>query len=143
MIFDLLTSDGKVTATHADPSNEMQAFEVEQPSLRTEATDAADGDHTLLPSLDSAVTDTVSYGGLMPEPEYVMSGTLVNKADGKPCLFGRKAGDGRRRPSCPSRHRGRCSCSSRSIHRTSTQAPIWLSSSSCPRTVKTWRNTPT
>lgn len=82
VIFDLLTSDGKVTATHADPSNEMQAFEVEQPSLRTEAADAADGDHALLPSLDSVVTDTVSYGGLVAGAEYVMNGTLVNKADG-------------------------------------------------------------
>lgn len=88
VIFDLLTSDGKVTATHADPSNEMQAFEVEQPSLRTEATDAADGDHTLLPSLDSAVTDTVSYGGLVAGAEYVMTGMLVNKADGSQVYAG-------------------------------------------------------
>lgn len=90
VIFDLLTSDGKVTATHADPSNEMQAFEVEQPSLRTEATDAADGDHTLLPSLDSAVADTVSYGGLVAGAEYVMSGMLVNKADGSLVYSGGK-----------------------------------------------------
>lgn len=82
VIFDLLTSDGEVTATHADPANEMESFEVEQPSLRTEATDAADGDHEILPAMDAGVTDTVSYSGLMAGTEYVMTGVVVDKADG-------------------------------------------------------------
>lgn len=82
VIFDLLVSDGKATAVHADPSNEMESFEVFQPSLSTEATDSADGDHMLLPSMDASVTDTVSYSGLLAGSEYVMSGAVVNKADG-------------------------------------------------------------
>ncbi len=82
VIFDLLTSGDEVTATHADPANEMESFEVEQPSLRTEATDAADGDHEILPSMDARMTDTVSYSGLVAGTEYVLTGLVVDKADG-------------------------------------------------------------
>lgn len=86
VIFDLLTSDGEVAATHADAANEMESFEVERPSLRTEATDATDGDHEILPAMDAKVTDTVSYSGLMAGTEYVMAGAVVDKADGSQLL---------------------------------------------------------
>lgn len=91
VIFDLLTSDGQVMAVHADASNEAETFAVEQPRISTEATDATDGDHVLLPSMDAKVIDSVSYSGLMAGHEYTLNGVIVNKSDGSMLYVGDKS----------------------------------------------------
>lgn len=82
VIYDLLVNEDEVVAVHADTANEAESFDVEQPSLETEAVDAADGDHAILPSLNSKVADTVSYSGLMTGCEYTLNGVVVDRSDG-------------------------------------------------------------
>ena len=82
VIFDLLLSDDKVVAAHADTGNDMESFVVVRPSIETKATDYADGDHEILPSFDTCVMDIVRYENLIEGEEYVLNGLVVNKEDG-------------------------------------------------------------
>ncbi|MFZ2756800.1 MAG: VaFE repeat-containing surface-anchored protein, partial [Atopobiaceae bacterium] len=54
-----------------------------QVSIRTEATDAATGTHESEAAAKQTIVDTVSYANLTPGKEYVLTGTLVDKATGK------------------------------------------------------------
>ncbi len=58
------------------------------PAVRTEATDADDGDHEAVADDTMTIVDTVSYTGLTPGKEYTLTGTLVDKGTGKPVQSG-------------------------------------------------------
>lgn len=58
------------------------------PAVRTEATDADDGDHEAVADDTVTIVDTVSYTGLTPGKEYTLTGTLVDKETGKPVQSG-------------------------------------------------------
>ena len=58
------------------------------PAVRTEATDADDGDHEAVADDIVTIVDTVSYTGLTPGKEYTLTGTLVDKETGKPVQSG-------------------------------------------------------
>lgn len=58
------------------------------PRLGTEATDKADGDHILKPEGKVTVVDEVSYANLVPGKSYIVRGTLMDKATGKPLVIG-------------------------------------------------------
>lgn len=83
VIFDLLLNDDTVVAVHADTSNADQSFQIVQPSLETTATDKTDNDHDVLPSKDAKIVDVVEYSGLVSGSQYEITGTLMNKEDGK------------------------------------------------------------
>lgn len=83
VIFDLLLNDEAVVAVHADTSNADQSFEIIQPTITTTATDKTDGDHNILPSTEAKITDLVEYSGLVSGAQYEITGTLMNKDDGK------------------------------------------------------------
>ncbi|MBQ9058867.1 MAG: VaFE repeat-containing surface-anchored protein, partial [Atopobiaceae bacterium] len=83
--FESASEDGIVVATHADINDEDQT--VHFPEAKTNATDAADGDHTLAPNEQVTVIDTVSYSNLIPGKEYTVSGTLHDKETGEACTF--------------------------------------------------------
>lgn len=53
------------------------------PSIQTEATDAADGDHYVACGGQVTVVDTVSYAGLAAGKEYTLHGTLMLKSTGE------------------------------------------------------------
>ena len=61
------------------------------PAVRTEATDADDGDHEAVADDTVTIVDAVSYTGLTPGKEYTLTGTLVDKETGKPVQSGGKA----------------------------------------------------
>lgn len=58
------------------------------PTVRTEATDADDGDHKAVADETVTIVDTASYTGLTPGKEYTLTGTLVDKETGKPVQSG-------------------------------------------------------
>lgn len=68
-------------ATHADLDNEGRTVRI--PAIGTTATDAADGDHVAQASSKLRIADEVAYEGLTPGQEYVMTGTLMDRATGK------------------------------------------------------------
>lgn len=84
VVYEALVKDGSVTAIHADINDEGQTVEIAPSRIGTEATDKADGDHAILPSLEATIVDTVYYENLLPGREYTVTGTLVDKETGKP-----------------------------------------------------------
>lgn len=83
VVYEVLAKDGSVVATHADIEDTGQTVEVAPSRIGTEATDAADGDHTVLPSLDAKIIDTISYENLIPGREYTIIGKLMDKTTGQ------------------------------------------------------------
>ena len=82
VVFETLTHGDHVVATHEDPSDEGQT--VGLPRIGTTATDAADGDHEVTASTTAKVNDVVAFEGLVPGTRYVATGTLVDRATGRP-----------------------------------------------------------
>lgn len=81
--YEVLAKDGRVVAVHADIEDEGQTVRIAPSGIGTEATDAADADHSVLPSLDATIIDTVYYENLLPGREYIVTGKLMDKATGK------------------------------------------------------------
>lgn len=61
------------------------------PAVRTEATDADDGDHEAVADDTVTIVDTVSYTDLTPGKEYTLTGTLVDRETGEPVCSDGKA----------------------------------------------------
>ena len=81
--FETLKRAGSELAEHADAADEGQTVEVALPKIGTTLTDAVDGDKDIVSNNPVKLTDTVSYTGLVPGREYVVSGALMQKdADG-------------------------------------------------------------
>ena len=81
--FETLKRAGSELAEHADAADEGQTVEVALPKIGTTLTDAVDGDKNIVSNNPVRLTDTVSYTGLVPGREYVVSGALMQKdADG-------------------------------------------------------------
>lgn len=78
----LLDAEGNTVATHADAEDEGQS--VHFAGIRTNAVDADDGDKNVVADGTAQVTDTVTYANLVPDKEYVLTGTLVDRATGEP-----------------------------------------------------------
>ncbi|MGN0286588.1 MAG: VaFE repeat-containing surface-anchored protein [Atopobiaceae bacterium] len=82
VVFEKLSLDGTVVATHEDIDDAEQAVYV--PSVRTTLVDSADGDHDIDASNDIHLVDTVAYSGLQPGIEYHVLGSLMHRNDGSP-----------------------------------------------------------
>ncbi|WP_303132837.1 VaFE repeat-containing surface-anchored protein [uncultured Olsenella sp.] len=78
----LMDSEGNTVATHSDASDEDQS--VHFAGIHTNAVDADDGDKNVVADGTTQVTDTVTYENLVPGKEYVLTGTLMDKATGEP-----------------------------------------------------------
>ena len=83
---DAVTVDLGTLTNDAPPAETPPA-----PSVRTEATDADDGDHEAVADDSVTIVDTVSYTGLTPGKEYTLTGTLVDKETGEPVRSDGKA----------------------------------------------------
>lgn len=79
--FERVSWQGHVVATHEDLTDEGQTVRI--PAIGTTATDASDGDHMAQASDKLRIADEVAYEGLTSGQEYVMTGTLMDKATGK------------------------------------------------------------
>ena len=83
VVYELMFANGVIAASHTDITDEGQTVTIVPTTIGTEATDKTDGDHYLLPSTEATVVDTVDYENVVPGKEYVLKGTLMNKATGK------------------------------------------------------------
>lgn len=88
VMFEQLTLNGEVIATHEDPNDEDQTVHVTEPKIGTTATDKTDGDHRILASRSAVIVDEVAYSGLTPGEEYILKGVVMDKETGKPVIAG-------------------------------------------------------
>ncbi|XBH21307.1 VaFE repeat-containing surface-anchored protein [Jonesiaceae bacterium BS-20] len=84
VVFEKLYNvDGKIVASHEDIEDEEQTVKVnEQPTLKTKASDQADGDKVIAWN-GGTVVDHVTYTGLTIGQKYTVTGELMDKATGK------------------------------------------------------------
>lgn len=88
VMYEQLTLNGEVIATHEDPNDEDQTVHVTEPKIGTTATDKTDGDHRILASRSAVIVDEVAYSGLTPGEEYILKGVIMDKETGKPVIAG-------------------------------------------------------
>ncbi|HGO9429108.1 TPA: VaFE repeat-containing surface-anchored protein, partial [Bacillus cereus] len=86
VVFEELLKDGKVVTTHADINDKGQTVKFVKPSVKTTATNKADGSKELDASKSVTIQDKVEYKDLIVGKEYVVKGKLVDKATNKPLL---------------------------------------------------------
>lgn len=84
VVFETVSLDGKQVAVHNDISDEGQTVYI--PKIGTTATDNADGDTLVANQGTQTVKDSVAYTGLQAGEKYTVSGTLQDRATGKPVL---------------------------------------------------------
>ncbi|WP_154696755.1 VaFE repeat-containing surface-anchored protein, partial [Bacillus cereus] len=86
VVFEELLKDGKVVTTHADINDKGQTVKFVKPSVKTTATNKADGSKELDASKSVTIQDKVEYKDLIAGKEYVVKGKLMDKATNKPLL---------------------------------------------------------
>ncbi|EEK61110.1 hypothetical protein bcere0005_31540 [Bacillus cereus 172560W] len=86
VVFEDLLHEGQVIATHADINDVGQTVRFVEPSIKTTATNKADGSKELDASKTVTIQDKVEYKDLIVGKEYVVKGKLVDKATNKPLL---------------------------------------------------------
>ena len=72
--------------TSVTDKSEQYVVEPNPPTLKTTATDKADGDKSLASSGMVTITDKVCYTNLKAGKEYTLTGTLMDKATGGPLM---------------------------------------------------------
>ena len=75
----LYDAQGSKLVSHADKGDIAQQVTVVTPSIGTTATDAVDGDKSVVSEDDARVVDTVSYSNLTPGETYKVTGTLYKR----------------------------------------------------------------
>lgn len=86
--FEFLFKNSEIIAMENDLGNEDQTVSIVTPKIGTTATDTTDGDHTLLPSREASITDSVEYSDLIPSKSYTLSGVIYDKSTGEPLQVG-------------------------------------------------------
>ncbi|MDA2340902.1 VaFE repeat-containing surface-anchored protein [Bacillus cereus] len=86
VVFEELLKEGKVVTTHADINDKGQTVKFVKPSVKTTATNKADGSKELDASKSVTIQDKVEYKDLIVGKEYVVKGKLMDKATNKPLL---------------------------------------------------------
>ena len=82
VVFEDLYRYNTKVAAHADITDRGQTITF--PDVKTEAHSVATGSHMGERSEKAVIIDTVSYSNLIPGKTYTLTGTLMNKATGKP-----------------------------------------------------------
>ena len=82
VVFEELYRYNTKVAAHADITDRGQTITF--PDVKTEAHSVATGSHMGERSEKAVIIDTVSYSNLIPGKTYTLTGTLMNKATGKP-----------------------------------------------------------
>ena len=81
---DLYDQNNNKVASHDDINDTSETDTVEKPSIGT--TLVGTNGHELQISKSAIATDTVNYTDLIPGQKYTMTGTLMDKATGKPVM---------------------------------------------------------
>ncbi|MBC1493116.1 VaFE repeat-containing surface-anchored protein, partial [Listeria booriae] len=86
VVFEVLKDeDGQIIADHRDTDSLTQGISFVTPTIKTNATDKATGEHEVLPG-PITIVDNVSYTNLDPSRTYQLSGVLMDKATGAPLI---------------------------------------------------------
>ena len=86
--FESLSRGDVELAVHADVNDENQTVTFHAPSVGTTATDGLDGDKEVVADIETIITDTIAYNGVLSGTDYTMAGILMDKATGLPVLTG-------------------------------------------------------
>ncbi|WP_433947826.1 VaFE repeat-containing surface-anchored protein [Bacillus tropicus] len=87
VVFEELLKDGKVVTTHADINDKGQTVKFVKPSVKTTATNKADGGKEIHSKDSITIQDKVEYINLVVGKEYTVKGKLMNKAINEPLLI--------------------------------------------------------
>ncbi|MEH7025779.1 VaFE repeat-containing surface-anchored protein [Bacillus wiedmannii] len=87
VVFEELLKDGKVVTTHADINDKGQTVKFVKPSVKTTATNKADGGKEIHSKDSITIQDKVEYTNLVVGKEYTVKGKLMNKAINEPLLI--------------------------------------------------------
>ena len=79
--FEEISYESVTIGIHADLEDEDQS--VHFPKIATTASDKRTGSHTMTLGTASVLVDTIDYTGLTPGKEYVMRGTVMDRATGE------------------------------------------------------------
>ncbi|WP_255294080.1 VaFE repeat-containing surface-anchored protein [Bacillus toyonensis] len=90
VVFENILKDGKEVATHTDINDKDQTVKFVKPSVKTTATDKADGTKELHAIKEVTIQDKVEYTNLVVGKEYTVKGKLMDKATNKPLLVDKK-----------------------------------------------------
>ncbi|KAA0777170.1 TQXA domain-containing protein [Bacillus sp. AR2-1] len=90
VVFEELLKDGKVVTTHADINDKGQTVKFVKPSVKTTATNKADGGKEIHSKDSITIQDKVEYTNLVVGKEYTVKGKLMNKAINEPLLINGK-----------------------------------------------------
>ena len=82
VVFEDLFNNGVKVASHADLEDADQT--VFYPAITTDAKDGLTGDPSGAVNKETTLVDVVTYSNLVVGRTYMVKGTLMNKADGKP-----------------------------------------------------------
>lgn len=85
VVFETLRRDGVEIACHRDIGETRQTVTVAAPSIATQARSSNDTKEVVRDT-QAHVIDTVSYAGLAPQREYVLEGTVMQRASGEPLV---------------------------------------------------------
>ena len=83
-LYKVKGDENKLLTVHEDLNDMEQTVCI--PSLKTTATDKADGNKNVIASGKQTIVDKVEYTNLYPGKSYTVKGTLMNKNTGKPVL---------------------------------------------------------
>ncbi|MGE6537638.1 VaFE repeat-containing surface-anchored protein [Bacillus luti] len=87
VVFEELYQDGVLVATHADINDVGQTVRFVEPTIKTTATNKADGGKEMHAKDSITIQDKVEYKDLIVGKEYVVKGKLMNKVMNKPLLI--------------------------------------------------------
>ncbi|MGH0424587.1 VaFE repeat-containing surface-anchored protein, partial [Bacillus pretiosus] len=87
VVFEELYEDGILVATHADINDVGQTVRFVEPTIKTTATNKADGGKEMHAKDSITIQDKVEYKDLIVGKEYVVKGKLMNKVTNKPLLI--------------------------------------------------------
>ncbi|MGG0458348.1 VaFE repeat-containing surface-anchored protein [Bacillus mycoides] len=87
VVFEELYQDGVLVATHADINDVGQTVRFVEPTIKTTATNKADGGKEMHAKDSITIQDKVEYKDLIVGKEYVVKGKLMNKVTNKPLLI--------------------------------------------------------
>lgn len=97
VVFERLTRDGVLIASHADLDDEGQSVTTgEAPKISTTARDGDEGDTSIVAGPHARIRDEVCYEGLTPGVQYLLKGVLMDRFLNSPLREGESVLSGER-----------------------------------------------
>lgn len=84
VVCEELFEQGRLLVRHWDLLDSAQTVTIVSPTLQTRACDEQDGDSIITRDVEVTILDSVSYAGVVPGKEYLLTGTIIDRTSGKP-----------------------------------------------------------